>query len=103
MLFRRKRRKERGGGLRRSQRQIEQQSSYKARSSQENLAGNFSESGFPLGKATLCQLDVGIYSAFVSQSDQAHSKGSHSQIYSKYVATVSSPSEARFEVEPQVD
>lgn len=89
-----------GGRLRRSQ--TEQQSSYKARSSQENLAGNFSEPGFPLGKATRCQLDLGIYSTFASQSGQAHSKGSRSQIYSKCGATVSSPSEARVEAEPQV-
>lgn len=73
MSFRRKREKEGARwGTEKESKTIEQQSSYKARSSQENLAGNFSESGFPLEKAMLCQLDVGIYSAFISQSDQAH-------------------------------
>lgn len=102
MPFRRKREKEGARWGTEKESKTEQQSSYKARSSQENLSGNFSESGFPLGKATLCQLDLGTYSAFVSQSGQARSKGSCNQIYSKYVATVSSPSEARVEVEPQM-
>lgn len=73
-----------GGGTEKET-EIEQESSYKAGSSQENLTGNFSASGFPLGKATLCQLDLGIYSAFVSQSGQASSNRNRSQIYSKCV------------------
>lgn len=95
MSFRRRREKE---GTRWGTEKESKTDRATARSSQ----GNFSESGFPLGKATLGQLDLGIYSAFVSQSGQARSKGSCNQIYSKYVATVSSPSEARVEVEPQM-
>lgn len=45
----------------------DRKSSYKVRFSQENVTGNFSKPGFPHGKATLCRLDLGIYSAFISQ------------------------------------